>query len=151
MTSKTQVMHNIFNKHNRSNIQLVSKWNKHHLFSNPCLKLIFRHINVFFNLFWNTIHFFLEKPHYLWFLKWYVCLQCNSGPRISALFIFWPFSMMTEQSGSLSSPTALAKYSSMWHDFSILIIPLHPQQSYASNRLLLQVWVNDKVRRYSMT
>lgn len=94
MTSKTQVMHNIFNKHNRSNIQLISKWNKHHLFSNPCLKLIFRHINVFFNFFEILYTFFFEKPHYQWFLKWYVCLQCNSGPRTSALFIFWPFSMM---------------------------------------------------------
>ncbi len=116
--------------------KLISKWNKHHLFSNPCLKLIFRHINVFFT-FWNTIHFF-ERNHIIYgFWNGTFVLQCNSGPRTSALSFFWPFPWWFLTVVNFS-PTALAKYSSMWHDFSILIIPLIPSNPYASNRLFAQ-------------
>lgn len=56
----------------------------------PMFKMNFRtsQCHFFEILYTFFFFFFLEKPRYLWFLKWYVCLQCNSGPRRSALFIF---------------------------------------------------------------
>lgn len=93
MTSKTQVMHNIFliniteAIYNSYPNETSTIYFQTHEFSDTSMSF-------FLTIFRNTIHFYFlfvfnrQKPHDRWFLKWYVCLQCNIGHFHCS---FWPY------------------------------------------------------------